>query len=166
MVSVSMFALLRAFVLISAWSQSLNFTWHPSNLRQKGSPHFPCCLHLCVVILVSISVMSALSFPYRVAHRVPLLIWRLYIFIYAAMAQRVSFIYLALFVSSLVIDKPKLGSVATNRFVYRKLLGGLGGFYPVPFGVPLWVSLTDFGFCIRKFTNPFCWEVAISKPGF
>ena len=103
-VSVSMFALLRAFVLISAWSQSLNFTWHPSNLRQKGSPHFPCCLHLCVVILVSISVMSALSFPYRVAHRVPLLIWRLYIFIYAAMAQRVSFIYLALFVSSLVID--------------------------------------------------------------
>ena len=26
--------------LISAWSQSLNFTWHPSNLRQKGSPHF------------------------------------------------------------------------------------------------------------------------------
>ena len=48
---------------------------------------------------------------------------------------------------------PKLGSVATNRFVYRKLLGGLGGFYPVPFGVPLWVSFTDFGFCIRKFTN-------------
>ena len=39
-VSVSRFALLRAFVLISAWSQSLNFTWHPSNLRQKGSPHF------------------------------------------------------------------------------------------------------------------------------
>ena len=66
MVSVSRFALLRAFVLISAWSQSLNITWHPSNLRQKGSPHFPCCLHLCVVILVSISVMSALSFPYRV----------------------------------------------------------------------------------------------------
>ena len=39
-VSVSRFALLRASVLISAWSQSLNFTWHPSNLRQKGSPHF------------------------------------------------------------------------------------------------------------------------------
>ena len=48
---------------------------------------------------------------------------------------------------------PKLGSVATNRFVYRKLLGGLGGFYPVPFGVPLWVSFTDFGFCIWKFTT-------------
>ena len=71
------------------------------------------------------------------------------------MTQRVSFIYPALFVSSLLIDKPKLGSVATNRFVYRKLLGGLGGFYPVPFGVPLWVSFTDFGFCIRKFTNLF-----------
>ena len=40
MVSVSRFALLRASVLISAWSQSLNFTWRPSNLRQKGSPHF------------------------------------------------------------------------------------------------------------------------------
>ena len=35
----------------------------------------------------------------------PLLIWRLYIFIYAAMTQRVSFIYMALFVSSLLIDK-------------------------------------------------------------
>ena len=30
MVSVSRFALLRASVLISAWSQSLNFTWHPT----------------------------------------------------------------------------------------------------------------------------------------
>ena len=39
------------------------------------------------------------------------------------------------------IDKPKLGSVATNRFVYRKLLGGLGGSYPVPFP-----SSLDFGF--------------------
>ena len=39
-VSVSMFALLRAFVLISAWSQSLNFTWHPSNLRQKRKSAF------------------------------------------------------------------------------------------------------------------------------
>ena len=58
---------------------------------------------------------------------------------------------------------PKLGSVATNRFVYRKLLGGLGGFYPVPFGVPLWVSFTDFGFCIWEFTNLYS-EIAISKP--
>ena len=46
------------------------------NLSTRGPIHpifdkkevriFPCCLHLCVVILVSISVMSALSFPYRV----------------------------------------------------------------------------------------------------
>ena len=27
--------------------------------------------------------------------------------------------------------------------------------FPVPFGVPVWVPFTDFGFCIRKFTNPF-----------
>ena len=82
------------------------------------------------------------------------------------MTQRVSFIYLALFVSSLLIDKPKLGSVATNRFVYRKLLGGLGGFYPVPFGVPLWVSFTDFGFCIRKFTNPFAGKLQFPNLDF
>ena len=59
-----------------------------------------------------------------------------------------------------------MGSVATNRFVYRKLLGGLGGFYPVPFGVPLWVSVSDFGFCIRKFTNPFAWKLHFPNLGF
>ena len=106
------------------------------------------------MILVSISVMSALSFPYRVGTPCAF-INMASLYIYAAMTQRVSFIFLALFVSSLLIDKPKLGSVATNRFVYRKLLGGLGGFYPVPFGVPLWVPFTGFGFCIRKFTNRF-----------
>ena len=58
---------------------------------------------------------------------------------------------------------PAIGGPATNRFVYRKLLGGLGGFYPVPFGVPLWVSFTDFGFCIWEFTNLYS-EIAISKP--
>ena len=164
MVSVSRFALLRAFVLISAWSQSLNFTWHPSNLRQKGSPHFSMLFALvcCDSCFDFGDVCTFISVP-RWHTACLSLIWRLYIFIYAALTQRVSFICLALFVSSLLIDKPKLGSVATNRFVYRKLLGGLGGFYPVPFGVPLWVSFTDFGFCIWKFTNLY-WEIAISKP--
>ena len=61
---------------------------------------------------------------------------------------------------------PKLGSVATNRFVYRKLLDRLGRFYPVPFDVPLWVSFTDFGFCIRKFTNPFAGKLQFPNLDF
>ena len=106
-VSVSRFALLRAFVLISAWSQSLNFTWHPSNLRQKGSPFFfPCCLHLCGVILVSISVMSALSFPYRVGTpRAFINMASLYIYLCGDDTTRVFYISGVVGVSSLLIDK-------------------------------------------------------------
>ena len=57
------------------------------------------------MILVSISVMSALSFPYRVGTPRAFINMASLYFIYAAMTQRVSFIYLALFVSSLLIDK-------------------------------------------------------------
>ena len=62
-------------------------------------------------------------------------------------------------VQVLVIDKPMLGSVATNRFVYLKTLGGLGGSYPVPF--PFW-SLEilfpfDFGFCRWIFSQQNFW---------
>ena len=157
--------------LISAWSQSLNFTWHPSNLRQKGSPHFSmlfalvCCDSCCRFQWCSrFHFPSRTRTPYRLAHRVPLLIWRLQIFIYAAMTQRVSFIYLALFVSSLLIDKPKLGSVATNRFVYRKLLGGLGGFLPCSLWRPPLGFVHGFWILHSKIYQPFRWEVAISKP--
>ena len=79
----------------------------------------------------------------------------IYIYRYFAMTQRVSYIYLALFLSSLLIDKPKLGSEATNRFVYRKLLGGLGGSYPVPFGSPpLGFSFAGFWILHLKIYQP------------
>ena len=66
-VSASRFALLRAFVLISAWSQSLNFTWHPSNLRQKGSPHFSMLFALvCCDSCCRFQWCSHFHFPYRV----------------------------------------------------------------------------------------------------
>ena len=108
MVSVSRFALLRAFVLISAWSQSLNFTWHPSNLRQKGSPHFSMLFALvCCDSCFDFSDVCTLSFPYRVGTP-RAFINMASLFIYAAMTQRVSFIFLALFVSSLLIDKTYL----------------------------------------------------------
>ena len=95
MVSVSRFALLRASVLISAWSQSLNFTWHPSNLRQKGSPHFSMLFALvCCDSCFDFGDVCTFISVLRWHNRVPLLIWRLYIFIYAAMTQRVSFIYI------------------------------------------------------------------------
>ena len=62
--------------------------------------------------------MSALSFPYRVGTpRALINMASLYIYLCGDDTTRV-FIFLELFVSSLVIDKPKLGSVATNRFVY------------------------------------------------
>ena len=58
-----------------------------------------------------------LHFHFRtaLAHRVPLLIWRAYIFIYAAMTQRVSFIYLALFVSKFVNRQAKVGKRSNQQ---------------------------------------------------
>ena len=65
-VSALMFALLRAFDLTGAWSQTRNFTWHPSNLRQKVR-----CFHVVSFLLfcdscVSISVVIELSLAYCV----------------------------------------------------------------------------------------------------
>lgn len=61
-----------------------------------------------------------------------------------------------LLLSSLLIDKPKLGSEATNRFVYRKPLSGLG--------FPLGFSFTGFWILHLKIYQPLFWEMAISKP--
>ena len=115
-VSVSRFALLRAFVLISAWSQSLNFTWHPSNLRQKGSPHFSMLFALvCCVFLFRFQWCLHFHFRTALAHRVPLLIWRLYTFIYAAMTQRVSFIFPGVVCVKFVNRQAKVGKLSNQQ---------------------------------------------------
>ena len=117
-VSALMFALLRAFDLTGAWSQTRNFTWHPSNLRQKMCGAFTSCRFCCFVILVC-RFQWCLNFHWRIAlaHRVPSYIYR-----YIAMTQHVSCICLALFLSNLLIDNWKYSSwSAKARFVAYRL---------------------------------------------